>query len=113
MQLVSTIPMPPSSSPSSSSTAPSLSPFVTFIRWTPLPLNCNLLSIEPSSSHLLLATGDRQGRIALLDFRHKTAVMWFETNSKLKIQDLCWVQDSSLSSRRPRPFSLQLPLTRP
>ncbi|KAI9125672.1 hypothetical protein K1719_003090 [Acacia pycnantha] len=92
MQLVSAIPMPPPSSPSSSSTAPSLSPFVTSVRWTPLPLNRDLLSTEPSSSHLLLAAGDRQGRIALLDFRLKTAVMWFETDSKLGIQDLCWVQ---------------------
>ncbi|KAF7838752.1 WD repeat-containing protein 11-like isoform X1 [Senna tora] len=92
MQLISTIPMPPPSSPSSSSSTASLSPFVTSVRWTPLPLSRDLLSTEPSSSHLLLAAGDRQGRIALLDFRITSAVLWFETDSKLGIQDLCWVQ---------------------
>ncbi|OIW19550.1 hypothetical protein TanjilG_07005 [Lupinus angustifolius] len=78
MQLLSSFPIPPPSSATSS-----LSPFVTALRWTPLPLNRDLLSTEPSSSHLFLAAGDRQGRIALLDFRIKSAVIWFDTDSKL------------------------------
>ncbi|XP_068343506.1 uncharacterized protein [Pyrus communis] len=92
MQLVVSIPMP---APTSSSTPSSLSPFVTSVRWTPLPLLRDLLSTEPSSSHLLLAAGDRQGRIALLDLRLKSPVLWFDTDSspsKLAIQDLAWVQ---------------------
>jgi len=84
MQLLSTFPIPPPPS--------SAAPFVTSVRWIPLPLNRHLLSSEPSSSHLLLAAGDRQGRIALLDFRLKSAILWFETDSKLGIQDLCWIQ---------------------
>ncbi|KAI4335695.1 hypothetical protein L6164_014318 [Bauhinia variegata] len=93
MQLVSSFPIPPPSSVSYyTTTTPSLSPFVTSVRWTPLPLSRDLLSTEPSNSHLLLAAGDRQGRIALLDFRLKCAVLWFDTDSKHGIQDLCWVQ---------------------
>ncbi|KAI4344151.1 hypothetical protein L6164_011415 [Bauhinia variegata] len=93
MQLVTSFPIPPPSSvTSSTSNTPSLSPFVTSVRWSPLPLSRDLLSTEPSNSHLLLAAGDRQGRIALLDFRLKSAVLWFDTDSKLGIQDLCWVQ---------------------
>ncbi|XP_061350716.1 uncharacterized protein LOC133295864 isoform X2 [Gastrolobium bilobum] len=84
MQLLSSFPIPPPPS--------SAAPFVTALRWTPIPLNRHLLSSEPSSSHLLLAAGDRQGRIALLDFRLKSALLWFDTDSKLGIQDLCWVQ---------------------
>ncbi|XP_039688685.1 WD repeat-containing protein 11 isoform X3 [Medicago truncatula] len=84
MQLLSAFPIPPPPS--------SAAPFVTSVRWIPLPLNRHLLSSEPSSSHLLLAAGDRQGRIALLDFRLKSAILWFETDSKLGIQDLCWIQ---------------------
>ncbi|WJX95819.1 hypothetical protein P8452_77094 [Trifolium repens] len=87
MQLVSSFPIPPPPS--------SAAPFVTAIRWIPLPLNRHLLSSEPSSSHLLLAAGDRQGRIALLDFRLKSAVLWFETDSKQGIQDLCWIHARS------------------
>ncbi|PRQ46333.1 putative transcription factor WD40-like family [Rosa chinensis] len=100
MQLVVSLPMPPptqSQSSSAASTATSsLSPFVTSVRWTPLPLGRDLLSTEPSSSHLLLAAGDRQGRIALLDLRLKSPVLWFDSdtnnNSRLAVQDLCWVQ---------------------
>ncbi|KAK7293031.1 hypothetical protein RJT34_15892 [Clitoria ternatea] len=66
--------------------------FVTALRWSPLPLSHHLLSSEPSSSHLLLAIGDHQGRIGLLDFRLYSAVLWFDTDSKLGVQDLCWVQ---------------------
>ncbi|KAF7806409.1 WD repeat-containing protein 11 isoform X1 [Senna tora] len=84
MQLLSSFPFPPPPTPSA--------PYVTSVRWTPTPLSRDLLSSEPSSSHLLLAAGDRQGRIALLDFRLKSAVLWFDTDPKLGIQDLCWVQ---------------------
>ncbi|XP_057416472.1 uncharacterized protein LOC130711050 isoform X2 [Lotus japonicus] len=84
MQLLSSFPIPPPPS--------SAAPFVTALRWSPLPLSRQLLSSEPSSSHLLLAAADRQGRIALLDFRLRSAVIWFETDSKQGVQDLCWVQ---------------------
>ncbi|KAM1076118.1 hypothetical protein ACFX19_024085 [Malus domestica] len=93
MQLVVNIPMPPPTK--SSSTSSSLSPFVTSVRWTPLPLRRDLLSTEPSSSHLFLAAGDHQGHIALLDLCLKSPVLWFDTDSspsKLAIQDLAWVQ---------------------
>nr|XP_023872170.1 WD repeat-containing protein 11 isoform X2 [Quercus suber] len=89
LQLITTLPLPP---PNSSN---SLSPFVTSVRWTPLPLRRDLLTTEPSSSHLLLAAGDRQGRIALFDFRSRSPILWFETDSassKSGVQDLCWVQ---------------------
>lgn len=91
MQLVSVLPMP---SPSS----PSLSPFVTAVRWTPQILRRHLLTHEASNSHLLLAAGDRHGRIALWDFRSKSVILWFEFDpdkSKLGIQDLCWIQSKS------------------
>ncbi|KAF1002874.1 uncharacterized protein LOC141700003 [Apium graveolens] len=86
MQLITVIPLPP---PTNSS----LSPFVTSVRWSPHNLRRDLLSHDPSSlSHLLLAAGDRQGRIALLDLRAKSPILFLETsNSKLGIQDLCWI----------------------
>ncbi|KAK4853158.1 hypothetical protein QYF36_004671 [Acer negundo] len=88
LQLISTIPLPPPST-----TANSLSPFLTSVRWTPSTLRRDLLSTEPSTSHLLLATGDRHGRIALLDFRLRSVVLWIDPdpNPKLGIQDLCWI----------------------
>ncbi|KAL5547799.1 hypothetical protein UlMin_003030 [Ulmus minor] len=93
MQLVSTVPMPPPTSAANASSSSSLSPFVTSVRWTPLTLRRDLLSTETSSSHLLLAAGDRQGRIALLDLRLRTPVLWFESDPpRIGIQDLCWVQ---------------------
>ncbi|KAL0333972.1 UNVERIFIED_CONTAM: hypothetical protein Sangu_1553400 [Sesamum angustifolium] len=89
MQLVSTIPLPPQASST-------VSPFITAVRWSPLPLPHYLLESENTSSHLLLAVGDRHGRISLLDFRSKAPVLSFDTNnpnsSKLGIQDLCWIQ---------------------
>ncbi|CAL1359156.1 unnamed protein product [Linum trigynum] len=92
LQHISTIPLPAPSSPSSSPSA-ALSPFVTAVRWTPLPLSRDLLVTEPSSSHLILAVGDRHGRIALVDFRHRSVVLWLESDSSSKcgIQDLCWI----------------------
>lgn len=86
MQLVTTIPLPP---PSTSTT--SLSPFITSVRWSPQPLP-HLIDVP--QQHLLLAVGDRQGRICLLDFRSKSPTIFFDTGSgsKLGIQDLCWVQ---------------------
>ncbi|MCD7467958.1 hypothetical protein HAX54_005675 [Datura stramonium] len=86
MQLVTTIPLPP---PSSSTN--SLSPFITSVRWSPQPLP-HLIDVP--QHHLLLAVGDRQGRICLLDFRSKSPTIFFDTGSgtKLGIQDLCWVQ---------------------
>ncbi|PON63192.1 Guanine nucleotide-binding protein, beta subunit [Parasponia andersonii] len=125
MQLVATVPMPPptssaassfsamaSNSSSSSSSSSSLSPFVTSVRWTPLPLRRDLLSTEPSSSHLLLAAADRQGRIALLDLRLRVPVLWFESDPpRVSVQDLCWVQarpDSYLLAAVSGPSSLSL-----
>ncbi|XP_023530451.1 WD repeat-containing protein 11-like [Cucurbita pepo subsp. pepo] len=88
MQLITVIPMPPPST-----TTNSLSPFVTSVRWTPLPLRHELLSTEPSTSHLHLAAADRQGRIALLDFRLKSPTVWFDTSDyKFGVQDMCWVR---------------------
>ncbi|XP_070044118.1 uncharacterized protein [Nicotiana tomentosiformis] len=88
MQLVTTIPLPP---PTTSTT--SLSPFITSVKWSPQPLP-HLIDIP--QHHLLLAVGDRQGRICLLDFRSKSPTVFFDTGSgsgsKLGIQDLCWVQ---------------------
>ncbi|XP_031097706.1 WD repeat-containing protein 11-like [Ipomoea triloba] len=92
MQLVTAIPLPP---PSSSSAA--LSPFITSVRWSPHPLPHFLLSSDAPNQHLILAVGDRQGRICLLDLRSKTPLLFFDTSSsnsssKPGIQDLCWVQ---------------------
>ncbi|KAE8669041.1 WD repeat-containing protein 11-like isoform X2 [Hibiscus syriacus] len=95
LQLFATIPLPP---PSSSNSSSSLSPFVTSVRWTPLPLGCDLLSTEPSSSHLILAAADRHGRIALLDFRLRSLILSIDPpdpSSKFGVQDLCWVQARS------------------
>lgn len=102
MQLVSVLPIPPPSAGTANSTTTSsssslLSPFVTAVRWCPTPLRLDLLSHDPTSSHshLLLAAGDRQGRICLLDPRVKSSAPLFlqtDTNSKLGIQDLCWIQ---------------------
>ncbi|KAL7093492.1 hypothetical protein ACP275_11G043500 [Erythranthe tilingii] len=92
MQLVSTLPLP--ASPSSAA-----SPFITAVRWSPLPLPHHLLESETSSPHLMLSVGDRHGRISLLDFRSKSPILFLETNypnsSKLGIQDLCWIQTRS------------------
>ncbi|KAE8687454.1 WD repeat-containing protein 11-like isoform X2 [Hibiscus syriacus] len=90
LQLVATIPLPPPSS--------SLSPFVTSVRWTPLSLCRDLLSTEPSSSHLILAAADRHGRIVLLDFRLRSLILSIDPPdpfSKSGVQDLCWVQARS------------------
>uniref|UniRef100_A0A1J3DP85 WD repeat-containing protein 11 n=1 Tax=Noccaea caerulescens TaxID=107243 RepID=A0A1J3DP85_NOCCA len=86
LQLVSTIPLPPPPG--------ALSPFVTSVRWIPQPLPRDLLSTEPSASHLLLAVADRHGRVALVDFHLRSVVVWLDPSSdpKLGIQDLCWVQ---------------------
>lgn len=90
LQLISTFPIPP---PTATNSAASLSPFVTSVRWTPFTLRCDLLSSEPSNSHLLLAVGDRHGRIALLDFRIRSVFLWLDPdpNPRLGIQDLCWI----------------------
>ncbi|XP_010535861.1 PREDICTED: WD repeat-containing protein 11 [Tarenaya hassleriana] len=86
LQLVSTVPLPPPPS--------ALSPFVTSLRWIPLPLRRDLLSTEPSASHLLLAAGDRHGRVALVDFHLRSVVLWLNPSSdpKYGVQDLCWAQ---------------------
>ncbi|XP_024968119.1 WD repeat-containing protein 11-like [Cynara cardunculus var. scolymus] len=103
MQLVSVFPIPPpAANPGtiSTSSSTSMSPFVTSVRWCPTTLRLDLLSHDPTSSHshLLLAAGDRQGRICLLDLRLKSCPLLFlqtDLNSKLGIQDLCWIQARS------------------
>ncbi|XP_057538802.1 uncharacterized protein LOC130816161 isoform X1 [Amaranthus tricolor] len=99
MQLIAVVPLPPPQS-SSSSSSPSLSPFVTSVKWAPHSLRqFDILSSDSlsSSSHLLLAVGDRQGRLSLFDFKSKSVVLWFETDHnslKLGIQEMCWVKSS-------------------
>ncbi|XP_043724935.1 WD repeat-containing protein 11-like isoform X2 [Telopea speciosissima] len=92
MQLLCVLPM---LTPSTSPTA--LTPFVTSVRWIPQPLRRDVLTHEPSNSHLILAVGDCQGRIALWDFRLRLVLLWMEFDppsdrSKLGVQDLCWVR---------------------
>lgn len=96
MQLITTIPLPPALS-SSAAASTALSPFITSLRWSPLGLPHLLFTPDTTNHHLLLAVGDRQGRICLLDFRSKSPLLFFETSSnslspKLGIQDLCWIQ---------------------
>lgn len=96
MQLISVLPLPPPSS-SSGNNNNNLSPFVTAVKWCPTSLRLDLLSHDPSSSnsHLILAAGDRQGRICLLDPRVKSLTPIFlqtDLNSKLGIQDICWIR---------------------
>lgn len=87
MQLVSVLPMP---APSASSP---LAPFVTSVRWAPL----HLAVADDPSSVLRLAVGDRQGRIALWDFRSRKILRWLDLDlgSKLGIQDLCWIRSET------------------
>ncbi|GFQ04266.1 WD repeat-containing protein 11 [Phtheirospermum japonicum] len=89
MQLVATLPLPPPPSTAAS-------PFITAVRWSPLALPHHLAESDNSSPHLVLAVGDRHGRISLLDFRSRAPILFFDTNypnsSKLGIQDLCWIQ---------------------
>ncbi|PWA58944.1 transducin family protein / WD-40 repeat family protein [Artemisia annua] len=95
MQLISVHPIPP---PQTSS----LSPYITSVRWSPSSLRLDPLSHDPTSSHshLLLAAGDRQGRICLLDPRGNStsprgsssnSVMFLESD-KLGVQDICWIK---------------------
>ncbi|CAN1825030.1 WD repeat-containing protein 11 [Linum perenne] len=93
LQHIATIPLPAPAFSSSTSPSTALSPFVTSVRWTPLPLRRDLLVTEPSSSHLILSAGDRHGRIALIDFRDRSILLWLESDSSSKcgIQDLCWI----------------------
>nr|XP_043627885.1 WD repeat-containing protein 11-like isoform X2 [Erigeron canadensis] len=99
MQLISVHPIP---SPPSSS----LSPYITSVRWCPTSLRMDLLSHDPTSSHshLLLAAGDRQGRICIIDPRVIATksvlispVIFLHTDpvSKLGVQDLSWIRTGS------------------
>ncbi|XP_042427978.1 WD repeat-containing protein 11-like isoform X3 [Zingiber officinale] len=102
MQLVCILPMPPSAAASASAHA-SLAPFVTSVRWTPQPLLRDLSSHEdPFTSHLRLAAGDRQGRIAIWDLRSRQVLLWLDleassssSSGRMGIQDLCWVRSDS------------------
>ncbi|KAJ3671195.1 hypothetical protein LUZ60_008621 [Juncus effusus] len=116
MQMVSVLPMPPPSSSSSSpqqqlplllapfpTAASASASFVTSVRWSPQPLSHDLSSAvqdDPFNSHLRLAVGDRQGRIALWDLRSRQILLWFDldsssSSSRLGIQDLCWIRSDS------------------
>ncbi|KAG9455783.1 hypothetical protein H6P81_000291 [Aristolochia fimbriata] len=96
MQLIAVLPMP-------GPTPSTLAPFVTSLRWAPQPLPRDLLSHDPSNSHLPLAVGDRQGRVALWDLRSKSITMFlaheslsaFPDKSKPGVQDLCWIRGDS------------------
>ncbi|KAK9141734.1 hypothetical protein Syun_011134 [Stephania yunnanensis] len=96
MQLVSVLPLP-----SPASHHRSLAPFVTSVRWTPQPLRRDILTHEPSSSHLLLAVGDRQGSLSLFDLRHlpprPPLLSLHLDSSRSGIQDLCWIRSGSAS----------------
>ncbi|RWW16759.1 hypothetical protein BHE74_00031402 [Ensete ventricosum] len=101
MQLVCVLAMPPSAAASAHA---SLAPFVTAVRWTPQPLLRDLSSYDdPSTSHLRLAVGDRQGRIAIWDLRSRQIILWLDldaasssaTSTRLGIQDLCWIRSDS------------------
>ena len=99
MQLVAVLSVPPParSAPLSSS----LAPFVTAVRWAPQPLPRDLVLVDdPSTSNLLLAVGDRQGRIGVWDLhegRRSRPVLWLDLDTpsekaRLGVQDLCWVR---------------------
>ncbi|KAK9706192.1 hypothetical protein RND81_07G110100 [Saponaria officinalis] len=112
MQLITVIPLPPPSSSTSSSslslssTSSSLSPFATSVRWSPYSLRrVDILSTATatsaddvdnnsslSSPYLHLACGDRHGRISLIDVRSRSVLMWFDSDPKVGVQDLCWIQ---------------------
>ncbi|KAK9102027.1 hypothetical protein Sjap_019281 [Stephania japonica] len=91
MQLVSVLPLP-----SPASHHRSLAPFVTSLRWTPQPLRRDILTHEPSSSHLVLAVGDRQGLISLFDLRQGLSPLLslHLDSSRSGIQDLCWIRSN-------------------
>ncbi|KAM0932569.1 putative transcription factor WD40-like family [Dioscorea sansibarensis] len=102
MQLISVLPMPAPSQGSPSpllvTSAHALAPFVTALRWIPQSISRDLSTQdEPCNSHLRLAVGDRQGRIAIWDFRSRLVVQWLDLDSggaersRLGIQDLCWI----------------------
>ncbi|KAH9305181.1 hypothetical protein KI387_009585, partial [Taxus chinensis] len=96
MQVVSVLPMPPSSS------SPLLlpAPFVTSLQWTPQAMQKDLTQ-ELSTAHLRLAVGDRQGRIAIWDAGSGQVTHWLNFESekgKLGIQDVCWVRGKGKGS---------------
>ncbi|KAL9249032.1 WD repeat-containing protein [Drosera capensis] len=87
LQLLSSLPLPPPPNAS-------LSAFVTAVRWAPHSLS---LSSDFLSNDLVVAAGDRHGRICLLDLRSRSVVLWFETATGTKddgsgVQDLCWIR---------------------
>ncbi|WOK98642.1 hypothetical protein Cni_G07354 [Canna indica] len=100
MQLVCILPMPPSAA---ATTHASLAPFVTAVRWTPQFLLRDLSFYDdPSTSHLRLAAGDRQGRIAIWDLRSRQVLLWLDLDAasssgsgRLGIQDMCWIRSDS------------------
>ncbi|OWM65934.1 hypothetical protein CDL15_Pgr015359 [Punica granatum] len=119
LQHISTLPLPPppnGSSSSASSPSSSLSPFVTAVRWAPNPLPHSLVDDLPSP--LLLAAGDRHGRLLLLDFRSRTVLLSFDSDStsapRSGIQDLCWIRSRPTdSSTSPSPSLLLAAISGP
>ncbi|KAI4377162.1 hypothetical protein MLD38_014839 [Melastoma candidum] len=92
LQLISTASLP---SPSSTS----LSPFVTSLRFQP-PTHPQILESPPP---LLLAAGDRHGRIFLLDLRSPSSppFLTFQCDAvspKSGIQDMCWIGPSVVAA---------------
>ncbi|KAK4764333.1 hypothetical protein SAY87_013771 [Trapa incisa] len=103
LQHIGTIPLPPpppGSSSSSASSSTSLSSFVTAIRWAPSSLPHSLVDDLPSP--LLIAAGDRHGRLLLLDFRSRSVVISFDSDSvsssRSGIQDICWIRSHPADS---------------
>ncbi|KAL3689312.1 hypothetical protein R1sor_015621 [Riccia sorocarpa] len=88
MQLVVVLPMP------SARSSPMLpAPYVTALQWIPECMSRDLTQ-EVSTSHLRLAVGDRQGRVAIWDTAAKDIVVWLNLETdrgRLGIQDVCWV----------------------
>ncbi|KAL2631416.1 hypothetical protein R1flu_016102 [Riccia fluitans] len=88
MQLVVVLPMP------SARSNPMLpAPYVTALQWIPECMSRDLTQ-EVSTSHLRLAVGDRQGRVAIWDTAAKDIVVWMNLETdrgRLGIQDVCWV----------------------
>ncbi|ERN03720.1 WD repeat-containing protein 11 [Amborella trichopoda] len=86
MQVACILPMP--------SSAHSLAPFVTALRWPPpSPRSLDNQHGDGSGSDgLRLAVGDRQGRIAIWDAHSRRIMLWMEVpESKAGVQDLCWL----------------------
>ncbi|OEL29402.1 hypothetical protein BAE44_0009580 [Dichanthelium oligosanthes] len=93
MQLLCVLPMP----------SPSLASFVTAVRWAPTAAPSSLAGDDDDRRPLLLAAGDRHGRIAVWDARARAVLCWLNLDearcvapgSGGGVQDLCWIHHAS------------------